>query len=105
MDLTGDTSDDDGLPNGAALLAQACGSKRSQSKSPTPEDLGSEEQDTIETKPEKKKRRKTHVKHKGPLPPQDDIKIVPSKTDPRTIDLPELDHNPNKGGAPPNPLI
>ncbi|KAG8689027.1 hypothetical protein FRC09_012614 [Ceratobasidium sp. 395] len=105
MDLTGDTTDDDGLPSGAALLTQACRSKRGRSNSPVPDDSASEEQDTVETKPGNKKRRKTHVKRKGPLPPQDDIKVIPPKTDPRVIDLPELDHDPSKGGAPPNLLV
>ncbi|KAG8713031.1 hypothetical protein FRC09_019203 [Ceratobasidium sp. 395] len=105
MDLTGKMSDDDGLPGGAALLAQACRSKRCGLNSPVPEDSSSEEQDTVETKPGNKKRCKAHVKRKGPLPPQDDIKVTPAKIDPRMVHLPKLDHDPSKGGAPPNLLV
>ncbi|KAG9122253.1 hypothetical protein FRC07_001459 [Ceratobasidium sp. 392] len=105
LDLTDDTSDDDGLPRASVLLAQACQSKRRQSNSPVPEDTTVEKSDTEEADSGTKKQRKTHKKRKGPLPPQDDIKTLPTKTDPRMIDLPELNSDPSKGGAPANPLV
>ncbi|QRV88284.1 hypothetical protein RhiJN_16302 [Ceratobasidium sp. AG-Ba] len=78
-DLTGETSDEDALPNSKDLISEVCQNKRDHSISPVPEESVDEQSD-VEPEP-MKKNRKTQIKRKGPLPPRDDIKAIPSKVD------------------------
>ena len=128
MDLTGERSDTESLPDPSHIVSHKSDQKRRRSNGTASTDEppdGAEDGKPIPKSKvcvghcafcwnvpnmrfnqtsRKTKARKPHKKRKGSLAPQDNIDTMPEAIDPNWRDAPEPAVNPSKGGAPPDQL-